>query len=97
MSKDKNSQWINDVLSTWPKNTPKLGTTDSHMIWYFTDGDKRVVMEHTHIELEEVLRVFADFCRSAGFVFHDFGIVDEDGIPLKGLNPIAKLESSEII
>jgi hypothetical protein len=52
-------------------------------------------MDHTHSNLEDVLQAFEDFCKGAGFVFDGFAIVDEDGIPLHGLNSIAKLEGGD--
>jgi hypothetical protein len=49
-------------------------------------------MDHGHANLEDVLQAFEDFCKGCGFVFDGFAIVDEDGIPVNGLNSIAKLE-----
>ena len=58
----------------------------------YTDGIRNIAMDHTHSNLEDVLQAFEDFCKGAGFVFDGFAIVDEDGIPVHGLNSIAKLE-----
>jgi hypothetical protein len=65
---------------------------DSRWEICYTDGIRNIVMDHTHANLEDVLQAFEDFCKGAGFVFNGFAIVDEDGIPVNGLNSIAKLE-----
>jgi hypothetical protein len=61
--------------------------------FYYDDGHRKIMVDHKEAELEEILRMFEDFCKGCGFVFDGFGIVDEDGIPVNGLNPLAKLEA----
>lgn len=68
---------------------------DPYMILCYTDGVRNVIIDHRHASLEDILQAFEDFCKGCGFVFDHFAIVDEDGIPLHGLNPIAKLEAGD--
>ena len=65
---------------------------DPHWVLCYTDGIRNIALDHGHANLDDVLQVFEDFCKGAGFVFDHFAIVDEDGIPIHGLNSIAKLE-----
>ena len=65
---------------------------DSQWLICYNDGTRKLVLDHNHGNLEEILQAFEDFCKGAGFVFDGFAIVDEDGIPINGLNSIAKLE-----
>lgn len=67
---------------------------DTQWLICYNDGTRKLVLDHNHDNLEDVLQAFEDFCKGAGFIFDGFAIVDEDGIPVNGLNPIAKLESS---
>ena len=68
---------------------------DPYMIMCYTDGVRNVIVDHRHAQLEDILQAFEDFMKGCGFVFDKFAIVDEDGIPLHGLNPIAKLEAGD--
>lgn len=68
---------------------------DTQWLLCYNDGTRKLVLDHSHDNLEDVLQAFEDFCKGAGFVFHGFAIVDEDGIPVNGLNPLAKLESDD--
>ena len=85
--------WLQIVKSL--KNSRRKGADplDPDWIMCYNDGIRNMVMEHTHSNLEEILQAFEDFCKGAGFVFDGFAIVDEDGIPVNGLNSIAKLEA----
>jgi len=65
---------------------------DPKWVLCYTDGIRNIVLDHNHANLDDVLQAFEDFCKGAGFVFDHFAIVDEDGIPIHGLNSIAKLE-----
>lgn len=68
---------------------------DTQWLICYNDGTRKLVMDHAHDNLEEILQAFEDFCKGAGFVFDGFAIVDEDGIPVNGLNSIAKLEAGD--
>lgn len=68
---------------------------DPTWIICYNDGSRNLLLNHSEANLEEVLQVFEDFCKGAGFIFDGFAIVDEDGIPVHGLNSIAKLEDDE--
>lgn len=88
----------NDPWQHIAKALKNIGKTDANpfdptWIMCYTDGTRRIVAEHNHGNLEEVLQAFEDFCKGAGFVFNGFAIVDEDGIPVNGLNSLAKLEA----
>ena len=61
----------------------------------YTDGIRNIVLDHKPANLDDALQAFEDFCKGAGFVFNGFAIVDEDGIPVNGLNSIAKLEADD--
>ena len=77
------------------RGNPDIDPLDPYMILCYTDGVRNVIVDHRHAQLEDILQAFEDFCKGCGFVFDSFAIVDEDGIPLHGLNPIAKLESGD--
>ena len=68
---------------------------DTQWLICYNDGTRKLVLDHSHDNLEEILQAFSDFCKGAGFVFDNFAIVDEDGIPVSGLNSIAKLEGDD--
>ena len=90
-----NKDWDNIV-----RGLNSMGKVDKHNLdtqWLlcYNDGTRKLVMDHTHDNLEEILQAFEDFCKGAGFVFDGFAIVDEDGIPVNGLNSIAKLEAGD--
>jgi hypothetical protein len=68
---------------------------DPQWLFCYNDGTRRLVLDHNHETIDDVLQAFEDFCKGAGFVFHGFAIVDEDGIPVNGLNPLAKLEAGD--
>lgn len=52
-------------------------------------------MDHQAYNLKDVLKQFERFCKGCGYEFAGFAVVDEDGIPVNGLNPMARLESEE--
>jgi hypothetical protein len=91
----KNDPWQHIVKAL--NNIKGLDTDalDPKWILCYTDGTRNIALEHNHGTLDDVLQAFEDFCKGAGFVFDHFAIVDEDGIPVNGLNPIAKLESGD--
>lgn len=95
MSNYKNDAWKNIVRSLQgiTNNDPNL--IDNQWIMCYTDGTRNIVLEHKHDSLDDILQAFEDFCKGCGFVFDGFAIVDEDGIPVSGLNPLAKLEGNE--
>ena len=66
---------------------------DPQWIMCYNDGTRNLTLSHNEATLDEVLQVFEDFCKGCGFVFDGFAVVDEDGIPVNGLSPLAKLES----
>jgi hypothetical protein len=68
---------------------------DTQWLICYNDGTRKLVLDHNHDNLEEILQAFEDFCKGAGFIFDGFAIVDEDGIPVNGLNSIAKLEAGD--
>lgn len=88
----------NDPWSQVVKSLQNIGKKDADPldpVWImcYNDGTRKIAIEHNYSNLEEILQAFEDFCKGCGFVFDGFGIVDEDGIPVKGLNPLAKLEA----
>lgn len=89
---DSWNQVVKSLRNIGKKNTDPL---DPNWIMCYNDGIRNLVMEHSHGNLEEILQAFEDFCKGAGFVFDGFAIVDEDGIPVNGLNSIAKLEAGD--
>ena len=88
-----NKDWDTIVKSL--RSMGEANVLDSQWIMCYNDGTRKLVLEHRHDNLEDVLQAFEDFCKGAGFVFDGFAIVDEDGIPVNGLNPIAKLETED--
>jgi len=79
-----------ETIRSIRKNTDPLDP-----VWYmcYNDGNRNLQLHHSETNLEEILQAFEDFCKGAGFIFNSFAIVDEDGIPVNGLNPLAKLEA----
>lgn len=75
------------------KRTPD--PLDPTWIMCYNDGTRILTCNHNEANLEEILQAFSDFCKGAGFIFDGFAIVDEDGIPINGLNSLAKLENDE--
>jgi hypothetical protein len=82
-----------DSIRNRTKKTPD--PFDPEWIMCYNDGTRNLVMEHNHGTLDEILQAFADFCKGAGFIFDGFAVVDEDGIPVNGLNSLAKLEAEK--
>lgn len=61
----------------------------------FRQDDFVTQTEHQSGRLEDVLKMFERFCKGCGYNFAGFAVVDEDGIPVSGLNPMARLESED--
>ena len=89
---DSWKQVVKSLRNIGKKNQDPL---DPNWIMCYNDGTRNLIMEHSHGNLEEILQAFEDFCKGSGFVFDGFAIVDEDGIPVNGLNSIAKLEAGD--
>ena len=93
-------QKIVDPFDSVIKGLKNLGIRESTPIdptWIicYNDGTRNLVLNHQEAQLDEILQAFEDFCKGAGFIFDGFAVVDEDGIPVNGLNPLAKLESDK--
>lgn len=95
MSKDL--VWHNIIKDLIAEKEGRGSATPVEPQWlfYYNDGHRRMVVEHSEQRLPDILEMFQEFCKGAGFVFNDFAIVDEDGIPTTGFNSIAKLESDD--
>lgn len=91
----KNDPWQQVVKALRNIGDSDAGPLDAKWVLCYTDGIRNIAMDHSHANLDDVLQAFEDFCKGAGFVFDGFAIVDEDGIPLNGLNSIAKLEAGD--
>ncbi len=93
----KPSVWDHIVKDLAEGNDRQMRITPIEPQWlfYYDDGHRKMIQEHGQCELTEVLRMFEEFCKGAGFVFSGFAIVDEDGIPTHGLHPIARLEADD--
>ena len=87
--------WKSVVRTLQELNEAGKNPLDPTWVICYNDGTRNLVLSHNEANLEEILQAFEDFCKGAGFVFDGFAIVDEDGIPLHGLNPLAKLETDE--
>jgi hypothetical protein len=74
-------------------NDIEVNPIEPQWFFYYNDGHRTIMVDHKEADLGEILQMFEDFCKGCGFVFDGFGIVDEDGIPVNGLNPLAKLEA----
>lgn len=61
----------------------------------YRNADFNNQMDHQSHRLEDVLKQFERFCKGCGYEFAGFAIVDEDGIPVNGLNPMARLEQGK--
>lgn len=87
--------WNNIVkqLEKSSKDLEKINPETPQWFFYYNDGHRSIMVDHKEAVLDEILKMFEDFCKGCGFVFDGFRIVDEDGIPVSGLNPLAKLES----
>jgi hypothetical protein len=91
----KSNAW-QKVIDSMRNNSKKgFDSLDPDWIMCYNDGTRSLLLEHNHGTLDDVLQAFEDFCKGAGFVFDGFAIVDEDGIPVNGLNSLAKLESDD--
>lgn len=95
MSNQQNDPWKQVIRSLQGLDKKDADPFDPKWVLCYTDGTRNIALEHKHGNLEDVLQAFEDFCKGCGFVFDGFAIVDEDGIPVNGLNPIAKLESGD--
>jgi hypothetical protein len=87
-----NKDWDAVVRTLRSLKEKDVDELDTQWLICYNDGTRKLVLDHSHDNLEDVLQAFEDFCKGAGFIFHGFAIVDEDGIPVNGLNPLAKLE-----
>ncbi len=90
-----NKDWDAIVKALRSMKEKDVESLDSQWLICYNDGTRKLVLDHNHDNLDDVLQAFEDFCKGAGFVFDGFAIVDEDGIPVNGLNPIAKLEAGD--
>jgi len=90
-----NKDWDTIVKALHSLGKTDRSELDTQWILCYNDGTRKLVLDHTHDNLEEILQAFEDFCKGAGFVFDGFAIVDEDGIPVNGFNSIAKLEADD--
>jgi hypothetical protein len=90
-----NKDWDAVVRTLRSLKEKDIDGLDTQWLICYNDGTRKLVLDHSHDNLEDILQAFEDFCKGAGFVFHGFAIVDEDGIPVNGLNPLAKLESGD--
>jgi hypothetical protein len=88
-----NKDWDTIVKALHSLGKIDKNELDTQWVLCYNDGTRKLVLDHNHDNLEEILQAFEDFCKGAGFVFDGFAIVDEDGIPVNGLNSIAKLEA----
>jgi hypothetical protein len=88
----KTDPWQHVVKALQNMRNSDADPLDPKWVLCYNDGMRNIALEHGHANLEDVLQAFEDFCKGCGFVFDGFAIVDEDGIPVNGLNPIAKLE-----
>lgn len=95
MIEEKNRVWQSVIENLGDPAQRRINPIEPQWLFYYDDGHRKLVIEHNESDLKEILQMFADFCKGAGFVFDGFAIVDEDGIPKHGLNPIAKLESDD--
>lgn len=93
MSEENNRVWQSIIEQLGDPAQKRINPIEPQWLFYYSDGYRKLVVEHNEGDLKEILQMFEDFCKGAGFVFDGFAIVDEDGIPTHGLNPIAKLES----
>ena len=91
----KTDPWKHVVKALESLNSSGRSPLDPTWIMCYNDGSRNLLLTHDEANLEEVLQAFEDFCKGCGFVFDGFAIVDEDGIPVKGLNSIARLEDDE--
>jgi hypothetical protein len=91
----KNDPWQQVVKTLRNIGDLDADPIDPRWVLCYTDGTRNIAMDHGHANLDDVLQAFEDFCKGAGFVFDHFAIVDEDGIPIHGLNSIAKLEAGD--
>lgn len=93
MNEGNNHVWQSIIKQLGDPAQKRIDPIKPQWLFYYDDGYRKLVVEHNEGDLKEILQMFEDFCKGAGFVFDGFAIVDEDGIPAYGLNPIAKLES----
>lgn len=75
-----------------PKNSMMSKYSGPRWTISYDDGVLALNAKHQEERLDEILQMFEHFCKGCGFEFGGFAIVDEDGIPVSGLNPLAKLE-----
>jgi len=87
-----NDPWDSVVKTLRGIHKKESTPIDPTWIVCYNDGTRNLVLTHQEATLDEILQTFEDFCKGCGFVFDGFAIVDEDGIPVNGLNPLAKLE-----
>lgn len=95
MPEEQNRVWQSIVEQLGDPAQKRINPIEPQWLLYYSDGYRKLVVEHNESDLKEILQMFEDFCKGAGFVFDGFRIVDEDGIPTHGLNSIAKLESDD--
>jgi hypothetical protein len=95
MNNPKTDPWQQVVRSLRGLGKMDADPLDPKWVLCYTDGTRNIALEHSHGTLDEILQAFEDFCKGCGFVFDGFAIVDEDGIPVHGLNSIAKLEAGD--
>lgn len=69
--------------------------TTPEWVFQYKDGIVNNVSKHHEERLDEVLKQFEYFCKGCGFEFAGFAVVDEDGIPIHGLSPLARLEAGK--
>lgn len=87
--------WKQVIKTLHDLNGSDRNPLDPTWIICYNDGSRNLLLNHNEANLEDVLQAFEDFCKGAGFIFDGFAIVDEDGIPVHGLNSIARLEDDE--
>lgn len=85
--------WNSIVKQLQKDNSTEVNPIEPQWFFYYNDGHRTIMLDHKESTLEEILQVFEDFVKGCGFVFDGFRIVDEDGIPVNGLNSLAKLEA----
>jgi hypothetical protein len=88
----KNDPWT-AVIRELQKSKKQVTPIEPEWLFYYNDGHRTLLVDHKEAVLDEILQLFEDFCKGCGFVFDGFAIVDEDGIPVNGLNSLAKLEA----
>jgi hypothetical protein len=94
MTKDIRWKHVVDSIKGLHEKTTKEPFDPTWVLCY-NDNSRNISMIHNEAVLDDVLQTFEDFCKGCGFVFAGFAIVDEDGIPIHGLNSPARLEGDD--